>query len=407
MLAATKTADGLLDPRIVLAWLIATIGAPLFMLGLLVPIREAGALLPQLVIAAGIRSMPLRKWVWAIGSVVQGLCAIGIALSALLLEGAMAGWAILILLSVLSVARSACSIAHKDVLGKTVSKSMRGTVAGTAGTLSAVLVFGFGVLLGSGLVERSIATIATALVVAGLLWVIAALLFASLAEAPGATEGGGNALSVAIRQFRLLREDPQLVRFIAVRCLLMATALSPPFVIALGERQAGAVSPALGPFVVASALATISSSYVWGRLSDVSSRRVLVSAAALGAVCLGAAATIGAGLGTGLGLSADSVLVLAALVFALTIAEQGVRLARTTHIVDMSGATHRGAYTALTNTIGGVAMLGAGIFGFIGQSFGAPAVLVVLAAMCAIAIRLAAGLEEVQQAGIRAVGAST
>lgn len=407
MLAATKTADGLLDPRIVLAWLVGAIGAPLFMLGLLVPIREAGALLPQLVIAAGIRSMPVRKWVWAIGSVVQGLCAIGIALSALLLEGAMAGWAILILLSVLSVARSACSIAHKDVLGKTVSKSMRGTVAGTAGTLSAVLVFGFGVLLGSGLVERSIATIATALVVAGLLWVIAALLFASLAEAPGATEGGGNALSVAIRQFRLLREDPQLVRFIAVRCLLMATALAPPFVIALGERQAGSASPALGPFVVASALATISSSYVWGRLSDVSSRRVLVSAAALGAVCLGAAASVGAGLGTGLGFSADSVLVLAVLVFALTIAEQGVRLARTTHIVDMSGATHRGAYTALTNTIGGVAMLGAGIFGFIGQGFGAPAVLVVLAAMCAIAIRLAAGLEEVQQAGIRAVGAST
>src|SRR5690606_36186198 len=94
-LAATKTADGLLDPKLVLAWLLGALGAPLFMVGLLVPVREAGALLPQLVIAAGIRSLPVRKWVWAAGSVVQGLCAAGIALAAATLEGAPAGWTIL------------------------------------------------------------------------------------------------------------------------------------------------------------------------------------------------------------------------------------------------------------------------------------------------------------------------
>lgn len=397
-LSSSKTADGLLDPKIVLAWLIGAIGAPTFMLGLLVPIREAGALLPQLVIAAAIRSMPVRKWIWAIGSVVQGACAIGIALAALLLDGAAAGWAILALLTVLSLARSACSIAHKDVLGKTVRKATRGTVAGTAGSLSAVLVLVFGVLLGTGVVERSIATVAAALVVGGLLWIAAALLFASLAEQAGATEGGGNALVVAIRQFGLLREDPQLVRFIAVRCLLMATALAPPFVVAFGERESAGTGT-LGPFVIAVALATISSSYVWGRMSDVSSRRVLIVAAGMGAACLALAAAVGAGLAEGLGLDAGSVIVLPALVFGATIADQGVKLGRTTHIVDMSGASHRGAYTALTNTIGGIAMLAAGVFGFIDQRFGAGAVLLVLALMCVVAMRLAAGLEEVQREG--------
>src|SRR5690606_14422503 len=171
-LAASKTADGLLDPKVVLAWLVGALGAPTFMLGLLVPIREAGALLPQLVIAAAIRSMPIRKWVWAIGAVVQGFCMIGIALAALLLEGAAAGWSILALLTVLSLARSAGSIAHKDVLGKTVRKATRGTVSGTAGTVSAVLVLVYGVLLGTGIVERSVATIAAALVVGGLLWIV-------------------------------------------------------------------------------------------------------------------------------------------------------------------------------------------------------------------------------------------
>ncbi len=399
-LSASKTADGLLDPKIVLAWLVGAVGAPTFMLGLLVPIREAGALLPQLVIAAAIRSMPIRKWVWAIGATVQGVCMIGMALAALLLDGAAAGWAILALLVSLSLARSAGSIAHKDVLGKTIRKATRGTVAGTAGTLSAVLVLVFGVLLGTGIIERSITTIAAALVVGGVLWIVAALLFASLSEEPGATEGGGNALAVAIRQFGLLREDPQLVRFIAVRCLLMATALAPPFIVALGERQsADAGTGTLGPFVIAAALAAISSSYVWGRMSDVSSRRVLVVAAGMAAACLVLAAAIGAGLGAPFGMDADSLFALPALVFVATIADQGAKLGRTTHIVDMSGASNRGAYTALTNTIGGIAMLAAGVFGFIDQRFGAAAVLLMLALMCLIAMRLASGLDDVQRVG--------
>ena len=149
--------------------------------------------------------------------------------------------------------------------------------------------------------------------------------------------------------------------------------------------------------VLATALATISSSYVWGRLSDVSSRRVLVVAAAIGATCLGVAAAIGAGFARPLGIDADSVIVLPSLVFGATIADQGVKLGRTTHVVDMSDASSRGAYTALTNTIGGIATLAAGVFGLIDQYFGAAAVLVTLALMCVLAMKLASGLEDVQR----------
>ncbi|MCO5107383.1 MAG: hypothetical protein M9907_09895 [Burkholderiaceae bacterium] len=397
-LAATKTADGLLDPKLVLAWLLGALGAPLFMVGLLVPVREAGALLPQLVIAAGIRSLPVRKWVWAAGSVVQGLCAAGIALAAATLEGAPAGWTILALLAVLALARSGCSIAHKDVLGKTVSKSTRGTATGTASTVAALLLLGFGALLGSGLVERSVGVIAVALGVAGALWIGSALLFASLAEQPGATEGGGNPLAVAIAQFGLLREDPQLVRFVVVRCLLLATTLAPPFLLAMGGRASGGQAAGLGPFVIASALATIASSYVWGRLADLSSRRVLLVAGSIGAAALAIAAAVGAGRGATAGSMLASAWVLPALVFALTIAEQGVRLGRTTHVVDMADPQRRAAYTALSNTITGIVMLGAGVFGAVDQRFGEVAVVALFAAMCALAVWASFGLDDVQQA---------
>ena len=47
-LGATKTADGLSDAKLVLAWMLGALGAPAAATGMLVPVREAGALLPQL-----------------------------------------------------------------------------------------------------------------------------------------------------------------------------------------------------------------------------------------------------------------------------------------------------------------------------------------------------------------------
>ena len=47
-LSLTKTGDALVDPKLTLTWLLGALGAPAFLIGLLAPVREAGALLPQL-----------------------------------------------------------------------------------------------------------------------------------------------------------------------------------------------------------------------------------------------------------------------------------------------------------------------------------------------------------------------
>ena len=254
-LASTKTGDGLVDPKLVLSWLLTALGAPAFMVGLLVPLREAGALLPQLFIAAAVRSLPQRKWVWAGGSLVQGLCLLGMAAAAVTWQGAAAGWIILALLALFACARAVCSVSYKDVLGKTVSKATRGTATGTASSIAAALVLAFGVLLSLGLLDRSVATIAAALAVAAGLWLLAAAVFTTLAEQPGATEGGGNPIAVIGQQAALLWHDPQLARFIVTRGLLTATALAPPYLLALAGETGGRALGQLGLFVVASALA--------------------------------------------------------------------------------------------------------------------------------------------------------
>jgi len=55
----TRLADALASSKIVLPWLITSVGAPAFLSGMLVPIRVSGSLLPQLIIGGFIRRHPV------------------------------------------------------------------------------------------------------------------------------------------------------------------------------------------------------------------------------------------------------------------------------------------------------------------------------------------------------------
>lgn len=395
-LSCTKAGDGLADPKLVLAWLLETLGASAGLIGLLVPVRESGALLPQLVTAGWIRSLPRRKWAWATGSAVQGLCVAGMAIAAFTLEGNQAGGVIVGLLAVFAIARSVCSVSYKDVLGKTVSKSTRGTATGTAASVSAGVVLAFGLAITLGLIPLTVTSIAITLCVAAGLWLTAAGLFSGLTEAAGSTEGGGNPLTVAIDQFSLLKTDPQLTRFIATRGLLISTALAPPYLLTSSAQANGSEESIanLGPFVIASSVAALTSSYIWGRLSDRSSRKVLMLAGIIGGLTLLASAAIG-----WLGVVAQngSSWVFAGLLFVLMIAYRGVRVGRSTHIVDMASPDTRAAYTALSNTIVGMLLLVAGGFAAIAEWAGNEVVLALFGMMSLGATLVALGLNEVQQ----------
>ena len=388
-LALTKSADGLVDPKLVLSWLMTALGAPVALIGLLVPVREAGALLPQLVTAGYLRTLPRRKWAWAAGSAVQGLAAGAIGIIAISLTGAAAGWAIILALAVLALARSVCSVCYKDVLGKTIDRSRRGTATGLAGSIASVTVIVYALALSFQLVDRML-LVTGGLFLAGAAWLLSGLLFATLKERKGATDGGKNALKEAWRNVTYLREDPQLVRFILTRGLLTATALAPPFMIAVGS-QAGEGYDRLGFLVLASALASLLSSFVWGRLSDRSSRKVLVFSALVAAIILAATSWLAF-----VGALAGGYL-LPVLLFGLMIAYQGVRLGRATHLVDMADADSRAAYTALSNTVIGILLLAGGLFSLVANWFGGEVVLALMAGMSGLAIVAAWGLEEVQR----------
>ncbi|TDQ67444.1 MFS transporter [Maritalea mobilis] len=390
-LSMSKMADGLVDPKLILSWLLTSAGAPNAIIGMLVPVREAGALLPQLFTAGYIRNLAQRKFAWALGAFLQGASAAGMALAAFTLEGIALGITILALLAILALSRSICSVAYKDVLGKTVAKSVRGTATGTASSIGAGFVILFAALLAfSG--DNKMLVVQIGLATAGILWIVGSLNFLRLAEEKGANEGGGNPLTLAIQNATALKDDKQLMWFIITRALLTATALAPPFLIALGgNSNEGEVFQGLGLLLLASAGAGLISSYIWGRLADKSSRKTLALSGIMGglALCFSVLASI---------LSWINIwFVLPLLLFALMIAYQGVRLGRSTHLVDMASKDDRAVYTALSNTIIGIVLLAGAAFGIIAELFGPATVIALFALMCFAATVTALMLNEEQK----------
>lgn len=392
-LSATKTADGLIDAKLVLSWLVSALGAPGIVVGLLVPVREAGALLPQLALAGRVEAMGRRKGVWVLGSALQGLAALGMAWAALTLTGAVAGWMILACLAALAVARSLCSVSQKDVMARTVEKGTRGRVTGVAGTVAASAVFVYALLLATGLLPREVSYVAGAIALAGALWALGAVLFWQVDEpATDAKEAEADGLAELVAP---LAKDPELRTYIATRALLISTALGPPFLVLLGNTEGLAVGN-LGLLLLAASLASILSSYLWGWLSDRSSRQTLRLAGALAAVSFAGAAGLG-------WVTQDTVPSwgIAALVFAAQLAYLGARMARKTHLTDMDTHGAKARYTALSNSVIGVLLLAGGLFGWLADAVGPDMVLALLAALSAGAIVTGGQLHEVQTEGQR------
>ena len=140
-------------------------------------------------------------------------------------------------------------------------------------------------------------------------------------------------------------------------------------------------------------MASILSSYVWGRFADRSSRQVLITAA-VGAATVLAASGFFTLFRTGAG---TPTYLMAVALFVLMIAYQGVRLGRSTHLVDMADEGQRVYYTALSNSAIGIVLLGGGAFGFLADLTGPQTVLIIFAVSCLAAAVLALGLEEVQR----------
>ncbi|WP_029511372.1 MFS transporter [Croceivirga radicis] len=355
----TKLGDTLSNPKTVLTWVMSYVNAPVYLISFIVPIRESGSMLPQIVIASYVRTQERRKWIYVIGSVLQCLSIAAIGFATLYTEGVTAGYTIILFLVLFSLSRGLCSVASKDVLGKTIPKKKRGKLKGYTVSVSGVLVL----LAGLYIIYRSksdanVTFYAALLFFAASLWLFAALVYAFITEEKGATDGGKNAWKEAWQRMNIIKTDKHFRNFVIARSLLLCSALTAPYYVLLAQDNLGKESYLLGLFILANGLASIISAPIWGRMADTSSKKVMAIAASFASFLGIAMFFIIAFLPT----IKNSFWLYPIAFFLLGIAHSGVRLGRKTYIVDMAEGNQRTDYVSVSNTlIGAILLLTGGI----------------------------------------------
>lgn len=383
-----KVGDRVVDAKTVLTWLLASVGAPEFLVGLLVPVRESGSMLPQAMLSPWVERHAVRKRLWAAGSLGQAVATLGMAGFAAFTEGAVAGWGILACLALLALARSLSSITSKDVLGRTIPKGARGRLTGFATVGSGLVAVTVGLTLRLwGGDEADPWGLALLLVGAAAAWVAAGAVFSTIVE-PKRRDDDVAPFAPG-ESLKLLVTDAPFRRFVVARTLLLVSALSPPFVVSLATDK-GAGLAGLGPFVISTGIASLVGGPLSGWLSDRSSRLTMVVGSA--AASLIVLAFLGV---HQLDAFRGAAWLYPATYLLLALAHTIVRTGRKVYVVDLAEGDQRTRYVATSNTAMGALLLVTGGVTSAVAAWGAEAALLLLVGLGLLGVVVSWTLEEV------------
>lgn len=389
--ALQNAGDQVVNAGTVLPWLLTALGAPVALVGLLVPLRESGSLLPQAALSPLVQRRAQRKWVWVAGGTIQAVAAAAMALVAATASGTTAGVLILTSLAMFAFGRSLSSLASKDVLARIIPKGQRGQINGVSTVASGVvaLTIGLGIrLLGGD--EPNVAAIALLLGGAALAWAAGAAVYAAVEEPVAEPEVNQASESWLTHAWNLLSSDAPFRRFVLMRTLLLVSALSPPFLVTLSAAHVGVGLASLGPFVIAHGVARLLGGRFFGRLADRSSRDLMAWGALAASVLIVVVlvlSTMPAVRGSGLLYSVAY--------FFLALVHTGVRVARKTYVVDMAEPEEVTDYVAVSNTAMGVLLLVTGAVNAALAALGSEVALGFLALLGLIGVLVARTLPDV------------
>ena len=397
-----SSGDQIVNASTVLPWLFAALGVPPALAGLLKPVRESLSMLPQAFLTPVVLRARRRTRVFALGALVQAASVAAMAATAALGSGLSAGVLVLIALAVFSLGRCLCSIASKDVQGRTVPKGERGQITGLATTASGLVAITLGLgIRWLGGDDLDAGRLGWLLALGAALWVGVALVYLAVREPAEDPEedtarGAHGDEPVLRRSWALLRDDRRFRRFVTVRALLLVSSLSPPFLVMLAVRAGTDALSGLGGYVIASGLASLLGGRLFGRAADRSSRRLMSLAAGAASAVIVAVVALTA-LPAFSGESAAGGLVLVSGYFLITLLHTGVRTGRKTYLVDMASGDTRTVYTAVSNTVMGVILLVVGAVSAAIAGVSVEGALLFLAALGAVGVAAGLRLPEVSR----------
>lgn len=387
----TKLAEKIISPNLTLAWIMDFFGASSAMIGALVPVKDAGSLLPQLAVSGKIRSFAIRKYFWAVSALVQAFAWLAAAGHIFFGNENSLPIVLLILLAVFSFASGVASVAYKDVIGKTIPKNTRGQMLSYRSTFGGILSLVAGVVLVFFIQQEADKYIyGFMFLFAAALWFVASALFFMINEEKGATEGGRNPLQEVKAGINLIKDEKNFRIFLFTRALLMAVPLLQPFYVLVAKDIEDTNWSLLGYLIIVNGLANVISSPFWGKIADQSATRLMRISSFI---------AIGGGVFALLFYFASDwnlgFYAFLPVFFINGIAYSGARLSRKTYLVDYAPDDNRATYVSVANTFIGLFTIVAAGFGVVAQVFGLPAQIIFFMCLLVMAVVLSFRLKRV------------
>ncbi len=388
--AFTKLAEQLISPKVTLPWLFQLLSVPSGLLGLIVPIRDTGSLLPQLTIAGVIRSSQQRKWYWVTAALVQALTLFGAILALSWDSGLWSGLWILFMLLIFSLASGVGSVAFKDVAAKVIPSGQRGQMLAARSWIGGALGLAAGIALLFGVDERTDDLFLILFILAGVLWFLGALTYATVREFKGETQGGRTPIQTWKKGVEIFRLESNFRRFIYARASLMSIPLAVPFF--CSSRKIGGKRNIFTPGVdhhsnrIGAGVEQLDMGQVVGQIGkdihasgrsyrfDLNHLRDHLSLLAwIISKCLGPS--------TGIFINGS--------------AYAGAKIGRKTYLIDMVPEDERSTWVSMANTSMGVATIVAGGIGLLGSVWGIEIQLALYGGFSLLSIFLASRLSDV------------
>lgn len=335
--------DLLISAKTTLPWLLVSLGAPTWIVSMLVPIRESGSLIPQWPLKQKTQHIENRLIIWRWGIIIQAGSVCLMIASAVLTKMLTAGLLVLFSLLLLSLGRSLSSLSMKDIQGLNIEKGQRGKLVGLASSISGLLS-----LITAGLLLLSPQNM-NILAIQLLITFSAFLLFVSLLLSVGLTANliyDKNNANHGKSLWKTIKKHADLRQLIISRCLLLHAALIAPFFVSASATNNDFFQ--LPYFIIGSALAAFLSSYLWGEMADKSAVRTMFFATL---VCLFASFVFY------FVTYLDNWLIDVFLFFILNLGYAGVRIGRKTYMLDIAQGSQRTLYVAAANSMVGYVLL--------------------------------------------------
>ena len=412
----TQLSDEIVSAKIILPWLFVILGAPAWMLSLLVPLKESGALLPQWSVQQVLKARFSTASIWRMGMLVQGCSILSLlVILSLYIRGSdlpsFLFYLALVSVGTGSLGRALCSFTIKDIQAHNIAKGERGKLIGAGGSLAGLTTIGVALfLLSVGNTSQHIETVLQFMLLGGVSCYGISLLLSLRLQMPDAKrdeeqEIDKDAQSDAGTDVHLNTEqqtnphvqtkaatsnkpldtlnNPHLLAYwlahhdlrqiVYARLFLLHGALAMPFMLLwlLDNTLSDKSFTQLPLALLVSALASFLAAYFWGLFADRSARTTQAIAGGCCAVSILGLAALDGFLRAGqYGMSGSvefltqsvqyQTVIAFTLFFGANLAYAGVRTARKTYLIDAVASTVRQQHVAAGNTLVGIGLLGLG-----------------------------------------------